>query len=64
MLWEFKTGDMTQSGDGGEGFAEEVMLTLISLEWLGTNVGKRKWGRMFHSQTTAHVKVQGGNIPL
>lgn len=64
MLWEFKTGDMTRPGDGGEGFAEETMLTLISLEWLGTNMGKRKRGRKFHSQTTAHVKFQGGNMPL
>lgn len=63
MLWEFETGDMTWSGDE-EGLAEEVMLPLISLEWLGTNMGNRKWGRMFHSQMTACVKVQGGNMPL
>lgn len=60
MLWEFKMGDMTQSEDRWKGFTEEVMLTLISLEWLGTIVGKRKWGKMFHLQTTEHVKKGPG----
>lgn len=64
MLREFETGNMTPSGDGGKGFAEEVMLMLVSPEWLGTDLGRGKWGRMFHSETTVDVKVQGGNTPL
>lgn len=40
------------------------MLKLIAPEQLGTKMGKRKWGRMFHSERTIHVKVQGGNMPI
>lgn len=64
MLWEFKTGNMTLSGAGGEGFHEEVMFKLIALEWWGSNIGKGKWSRMFHSERTVHAKVQRGNVPL
>ena len=64
MLREFETGNVTPYGNGGKGFAEEVMLMLVSPEWLGTYLGKRKWGRMFHSETNVDIKVQGGNTPL
>lgn len=64
MVWEFETGNMTRSGAGGEGFHEEVILPLMAPEWWGSNMGERKWGRMFHSKRTAHAKAQGGHMSL
>ena len=55
---------MTWSGERGESFSEEVMLTLTAPEQLGTNTGKKQWGRICHSERTIQVKVQGGNMTI
>lgn len=59
MLWEFKTGDMTRPGHGGEGFAEETMLTLIISGVVRHQHGEEEAGKKVPLTDNCTCKVPG-----